>query len=508
MRRKIEKYLAQKLGIDETAVIPTDDGRYDFKDDFDGVLAAVRGKDCGSVPSRGSKPGSASSSGDSEKKSYENRLSVPYYHYTYGMNSYHPTMYPLGGKENTNIFPYSWSSNHRSFDKRHSSPDKTPANVGCYSDNCFSSARKSIFDSPARKSIACDLSMSLAGSPQLNIQGMTPPMSDLRSTFATPLPSDSITDLSPEEAATLNKTLFTEAVLTPFQKTPSNYANLPTWETSHEEPIRFSFGGDKAVEIKNMRIGNRVSISPMYKDGAHSKASFYDDDDELEKSFQQLAADVERHAKVTGEKRLDDTEVMPPPTAPRVRHVPKVRSSLRKHSLYSSTRTPKLEHRDGSMAVDNEYNPSNLASGPTPFDSCKIVKQMASTPSTIALTDQSFWSEQCLSPVPLSPFSTLETPAIAKSTVKSVRTRNSMNVLSTQKQQSLSGEFAAVATIDNIHKNIVNNDEGIVPTKETIVKTELSPKPRPPKRDSGDSPCAKKRKETKVGHDSSSSDLE
>ncbi len=44
MRRKIEKYLARQQGVDEGKIKLTDDGRYDFMDDLEGVLSAVRGK--------------------------------------------------------------------------------------------------------------------------------------------------------------------------------------------------------------------------------------------------------------------------------------------------------------------------------------------------------------------------------------------------------------------------------------------------------------------------------
>lgn len=45
MRRKIEKYLARKQNCDESNIRYTDDGRFDFMGDVEGVLSAVRGKD-------------------------------------------------------------------------------------------------------------------------------------------------------------------------------------------------------------------------------------------------------------------------------------------------------------------------------------------------------------------------------------------------------------------------------------------------------------------------------
>merc|ERR1712032_19248 len=45
MRRKIEKYLAVKQGVEESNIFYLDDGRFDFMGDLEGVLNAVRGKD-------------------------------------------------------------------------------------------------------------------------------------------------------------------------------------------------------------------------------------------------------------------------------------------------------------------------------------------------------------------------------------------------------------------------------------------------------------------------------
>lgn len=45
MKRKIEKYLAKKQAVDVANIRFTEDGRFDFMGDLDGVLAAVRGKE-------------------------------------------------------------------------------------------------------------------------------------------------------------------------------------------------------------------------------------------------------------------------------------------------------------------------------------------------------------------------------------------------------------------------------------------------------------------------------
>lgn len=80
MRRKIEKYVAKKQGVDETNIRYTDDGRFDFLGDLEGVLAAVRGKD-------GSGRGRAKSTG--KKRTTRKKL-----------ESFQPTPQPLGQLSN------------------------------------------------------------------------------------------------------------------------------------------------------------------------------------------------------------------------------------------------------------------------------------------------------------------------------------------------------------------------------------------------------------------------
>jgi len=56
MRRKIEKHLARKQGVDESNIRYLDDGRFDFMGDLEGVLNAVRGDDrSGGRPKTGKK---------------------------------------------------------------------------------------------------------------------------------------------------------------------------------------------------------------------------------------------------------------------------------------------------------------------------------------------------------------------------------------------------------------------------------------------------------------------
>jgi len=71
MRRKIEKYLARKQNCDVAHIRYTDDGRFDFMHDLEGVLRAVRGKD-GSGRGRGR--GDKKNRGKKKKKEGEKSI--------------------------------------------------------------------------------------------------------------------------------------------------------------------------------------------------------------------------------------------------------------------------------------------------------------------------------------------------------------------------------------------------------------------------------------------------
>ena len=68
MRRKIEKYLAKKQGVLECNIRYTDDGRFDFMGDLEGVLSAVRGKDPSCMSATRSRGGRQESSHSHDKK--------------------------------------------------------------------------------------------------------------------------------------------------------------------------------------------------------------------------------------------------------------------------------------------------------------------------------------------------------------------------------------------------------------------------------------------------------
>jgi hypothetical protein len=387
MRRKIEKFLALKAGVDESQIIPTEDGRYDFKCDFEAVLAAVRGKDGFSGNLRGanrimnsgtrSSRSSMSSTVSSVKSVHEgdsHRKSLPmigYYqpqypfHPPYGTNMFYgqPPI-PIGKENMNNIYPPPyWPP-----------PRKTASNV-------LKSTEKSIYDSPPK------LSYSVGPEPTLTPTG---PLSDLKDTFATPLAASNDAHFSLEDAMDLNKTLFSEAVMsTPF------FGTKP--ESDKTKTIHITIGDDEKIkdyQKEDMKLNNRVSVSPMSRDTY--KPIIYEGDDELSKC---VLANMHEDF---------DKEIMPPPTATRVRIAPlsKRTCSDRKSANTDRIQTPMPVH---SL---------------TPFDSCSMVKHLTtpSTAATATLEDTSFWNDDyhSMSPVQLSCSPTFHSPNPIFSTTKKV----------------------------------------------------------------------------------------
>jgi hypothetical protein len=364
MRRKIEKYLAQKAGVDESQIIPTDDGRYDFASDFEGVLAAVRGTDghsgnlrgasrilhSGNRSSRSSLSSTKSSMHDSSHRKNVPPLGYMYHQYppppfNHNMFYGHPPPHVPMGKENmNNIFmpPY-WPL----------PPPVAPSGVASKppASHFLRSTEKSIYDSPPK-----DDALVYEPRPDATLTP-TAPLSNLKDTFATPLASNSEAHFTIEDAMDLNKTLFSEAVMTtPF-----------FGEASMLDPIRISIGNDaklKDYRQEGMKLNNRVTISPMSRDARKTLNNLFNEGDE------ELSKCVLKNLHASS----DDKERMPPPTAPRAE---------------KATTTPLPTH-------------NNL----TPFDSCHMVKQLTTTPSTAAtapLEETSFWNDDYhdgMSPVP------------------------------------------------------------------------------------------------------------
>lgn len=432
MRRKIEKYLGKKLGIDESQVQPEEDGRYDFMGDFEGVLNAVRGKDSvsggsaraemrasrrerTSMSSRTNKGKGSRSSHDGNAGRKSSAPSASYYYRPPA--PVHPWMYhPHVGQ---NVPPNSYPTSSEPWAASGVAPPSATTHGGglqtpissakmmeSFQTGSLSSARRTIFeglglDSP--KSLGGgSLGMQLDSSPMnMDIQGMSPPPTTLKDTFATPMPTYMLPNLSPEEAESLNKSLFSESIAsTPFVRTPGARAQAT------QQPLCINLGDDATVgmDISNMRFANRVSISPISKGEQGqvcTKAGFYGAE-EADKN--NISTDNNKGMSEDAEK-----ELMPPPTAPRVtireRGDSVSSSSVNEQKMIDIgemggvSKTPMYDNNKGECKSDTGGD----ARQPTPFTS-KIMKELG-TPSTAATTEQSFWSDQVgISPVPLSPF--------------------------------------------------------------------------------------------------------
>jgi len=229
--------------------------------------------------------------------------------------------------------------------------------------------------------------------------------------------------LSKEDAENLNKSLFSEAVMaTPFV----------TGSRQPVEPIRFVIGGDiiNDYAADDMQLGNRVSISPVYEDAG--KASFFEDDEELDK-----ATNIPAAAATAGIQDVEDKDIMPPPTAPRVRDAP---------TTISATTISKLQALDFTK-TPGTANAISFADGadPTPFDSCKMIKELTQSPGTEATAENSFWSEHGMSPVPLSPFhsptftdhlSTTKKKRLGATEAAAAENENAVSMLKTEEIES------------------------------------------------------------------------
>jgi hypothetical protein len=405
MRRKIEKFLAKKQGVDEANIRYTEDGRFDFMGDVEGVLAAVRGKD--TLSSTKSKKSDRKSSRKSAKKNRKDDhkmhpMGMPMY-LPYGMapppypgmpphpmyshdgmmhmhHAYAPKPMPGASSSSTNRksdkvplapkpaasqkSPMSHSPKKKSSDKDGvSTPfinmSITPgaASAGRASDSMsFSSSKKSIFDSPSKSG----LDIGLGTSPGMfNIHGMTP-LSTLKDTFATPYASQMFTELSPEDNLSLNKALFAEE-----SKTPASSRKRSPRE------MKFCLGNEDSMSsfITDMRH-HRLSISP------------------LSCKTPKVAMDTSSSLMSEDPKSTEKTIKTPPPSINRSIHfadeqgdsvlgsASKVQSFLQTEPV-TEAQTPRNVTQD---SID-----SREISGPSPFDA-------SLTP--IGNYDQGFWGNQ------------------------------------------------------------------------------------------------------------------
>ncbi len=417
MRRKIEKFLAKKQGVDESSIRYTEDGRFDFMGDVEGVLAAVRGKD---ILSKGKKSDRKSSRKSAKKNRKEEHkmhpIGMPMYlpypppypgmppHPMYPHDGMMPHMHhpyaskpvpgttstaakptsdklPLAPKPPTtqktpmSMSPKKTSSSEESVSTPFINMSITPgASSSRRSESTgYSSSRKSIFDSPAQKS-GLDYGLSSPG--MLNIHGMTP-LSTLKDTFATPYGTRMFSDLSPEDNISLNKALFAED-----SKTPSYKSRTP-------RQMKFSFGNQESISsfISDMRH-HRVSISPLsYKTpkvAVDSSSSTISEDPKSVENVKTPPRSISRSIHFADE------------------HDENMLSSTSKVHSFMPT-VPNTEAQTPRNVTQDSIDSRDLAA-PSPFDA-------SLTP--IGNYDQSFWGNQLgFSPQDSTTLTPFKSPAV------------------------------------------------------------------------------------------------
>ncbi|KAG7362843.1 Myb-like DNA-binding protein [Nitzschia inconspicua] len=313
MRRKIEKYLAKKQGVDESRVQMTDDGRFEFEGDIEGVLNAVRGRDSNGKPKKPDRSRSSCKKSTGKKANKDSKVSLgpipmsmsympygmapPPYPGMHHMYPHHDMPYVPPGVETMMPYPpppyakpphsegklnYSKhvplaprpaihstdrskqeSTKNDENDQNKKATPNPKEQAGRLDPAAIflnSSKKTSLVTSPRP---ASSLAMRL-NSPEeeMNVHGMTP-LSSLRGTFESFYGhggENVFSEFSPEDNFSLNKALFADdsdgqkAAMTP--KTPMmTFAIGITGSTLN------------ASCIKNMRV-NRVSISPLATKGS------------------------------------------------------------------------------------------------------------------------------------------------------------------------------------------------------------------------------------------------
>jgi hypothetical protein len=469
MRRKIEKYLAKKQGVDHSNIRYTEDGRFDFMGDLEGVLAAVRGKD-----GTGRGRGKDRHCSKKKKKKPEDMMApmrpsmfhMPYAPYgmaphgmprgppmnmallaakdkkaleIYGPSKAHPFGYSPWQHPNAPIAPpllpadTTTSMSPFNVDEADATPagkTKSLQNID-FTAGCMSSTRKSVFDSP--KSLGGNLGLNMMSPTDMNVQGMTP-MSSLQDTFATPFHKGMMEDLSPGDD-NLNKMLFAEDG--DYQ---NDFLKTPNFRATCVERIHFRIGNDSAIidgSMANMRI-NRVAISPISQ-SAGNTSFFSEADSEFNSCFKSLAevslsATKQRDnvsAKI-GEREASDKEMMPPPSCTKSSSKPKTPAVT---ELSKAPAVPGM-----SCSISKTRTPKNSTQdlgAPTPFGSAVRIIGSIMTPSTAASSEPSFWSQQLGFTPGEHSFTPFKSPAvtIAKAEPKST----SMKV--TKRQGTLKGIF-------------------------------------------------------------------
>lgn len=475
MRRKIEKFLCKKQNCDEANIRYTEDGKFDFMGDLDGVLAAVRdnegckrGRGSGGGSSKGKRPKKKTNPTASTVKQYVNPpIGMPYGHhpghYAMMMPHSHPMVssstgankenvkpaakpqdsqkapVPLNVKSSTATHPFGFSPGHKT-DATSMSPffgATTPGSGMMKTDfaSYFTgSGKKPLFHSPGRAGTHSPL------------RGMTPLSTLMERGVTTPFAGDSMNLFSPNmDNEDINKALFgNDTVLkTPKAKTPLQ--------------MRFRIGSANTEESASLTDEHfrKVSVTPISFFPSSDKKSptaltlFEADPFQVESSD---AASGRRVGKVSlspsttlphplgtpvlsssKNPALTDQEKMPPPSVSLIERIQL--STTKKSTSFAADKTTSPRN----VTQDEEECKRNIP-GASPFGASSIMKELP-TPSRND-ADSSFWTEQFgFSPAnsTLTPF---KSPEKNKQIKSGSTVRNDVFVSSVLKNKEVSVSFS------------------------------------------------------------------
>ena len=508
MRRKIEKFLAKKQGVDESSLRLTEDGRFDFMGDLEGVLAAVRGKE--GVSKGKSKPDRKLNK-KLVKKGKSDKLppmGMPMPYLPYGMPPPGPyAPYPgampppemmmphHGGKENMMPYhaygkpmselmtrepdgnvplaskansdkklppfsPWKGSSARTESMSPFISMNVTPGPTSVrrtheFGSACMSSSRKSMFDSPkptSPKRQGGTHGMSV-GTPSrgLNVHGMTP-LSSLRDTFATPFSTEMFSELSPEDNRSLNKALFADEDVRRSTKKASNF-RVSRSKTPREMRIVIGGSDDSLCNSFSEMQYSRVAISPL-----SCKKIGKDLDETAETEMDVTDMDIS----------LSSTKQMPPPSSTRSIHFADERDDSVTDSASKIHRyMPSMTEASTPRGNGFDYDDSRDITAPSPFDA---------TLTPINTYDNGYWERQLgFSPQNAS-FTPFKSP-IPMSTGSTRSLRKDRAPLSAMSVNSVQKESQRTVDINSPSKKAKASDDlqsPVAKRHKTPIKAEIT----------------------------------
>lgn len=458
MKRKIEKYLSKKQGVDVSHIRYTDDGRFDFMGDLEGVLSAVRGKENSRSRTKSDrKPKRPKKKRDSLGPVQASKYSMyagsmqqhPHPMYMHGMHPYmhsmhgppppmpHPSMpvssrplSKLAGTENssqknTNKFTKisdqsalsttgkeNESDDGRSREKNsHSAENKNIfacSPRGKRSHPSHSRAGPS-FDTPG-KSLQPPFSMN-TGDFQGSCFEHTPnmedrhssmtPISNLRETFSTtPFKGDEANFFSPQ---TINKTLFGEDAdenLESILKTPRPKSPIC---------VKFQIGsdlqkGDSTEELEKRYRQVQISpISEMVQRKHHEEE--LSSSQELQESLAHvsISGELEHSLQKGSRHEVHEESISAKNCTPLNKE--KQKNLFEESPMKSSPLMTNTPHNITLETADSSYHDISEAS---PFDPCSMLQ----TPGTADSKENGFWGRQ-LGFSPAAPdFTPLRSPTV------------------------------------------------------------------------------------------------